>query len=304
MGNSIQEMRDAQQSDVVIIQEYLVNKNRCKYFGFIEGKEDYYYFYDWFEKVFNNAPFMLIKCNGKRNMATAIPPIEKNKDNVSVMFMMDGDYCNKTSYKNLLKKYERDFYILDAYSIENLFCSEDCLKKILKREYNIREDSDDLRDIVSDYNSALESGRAQLEILNYFFYIQRVLRKNDVLDLSIIRNSEVLLVDRKKGQLVFRNQQMETLCSKFDVPLVNDDELKMAKDFFKDKSMVMHFRGHNMIAVIQNYIRLIHQKNNDGAYSRVYSSIGCCSDTLLNHCVYAAEVPQSLLSFWENHKIV
>lgn len=292
--NAVEYMISAKECSAVAYQEYLVSKDKFKYFGFIEGKDDYYLYYDIFSKNFSSGQFRLVKCGGKRVLAEIINIIEKDKNKPSTMFFMDGDYNNKCFYGDISLKYGHDFYILDVYSIENLFSGSGFLKKILVREYGMEHDSDDLNNILSEYDEYIKSQEVILKEFNMFCYIQRVIRNNDFIDFSCIKNE---IPYKKQKELT-----MDNLCSYYHVEEISLDERKAAESFFAGKNFLSYCRGHNLLITTKEFINQIHKKNISHKYKKKYEVIGFCGDSILNHCTYAVEIPESLIDFVLKHK--
>ena len=288
-------MNDARASSIVALHNFLYYKNKFSYFGFVEGGDDRFLYYDLFKSIFPDNSFYIVKCDGKRNMATVMPLIEKQKNDKAVMFIMDGDYINKEHYKNLYNDYKEDFFILDVYSLENLYCDSNALKEILKREYGFIDNTEDMNQVLNEYNQFLEKNEPILKIINTFFYIQRVIRKDTTTDFSLI-NKNKLIRNRENIEI-----NLDNLCCFFEVIRISDEEKEKATDFFKDKSLLSYCRGHNLISCMKEYLKIVHKNIKENKYRSQYMYSGCCADNILNHCVYAVQVPQGLKEFLNAH---
>lgn len=299
MVDILQEMHNALSSDVVIVHEFLSHKGKYLYFGFIEGQDDKFLYYDLFKSHFEKDSYFIIKCGGKRAMAAAMTDIENGKADRSVMFIMDGDYNNKIQYSTLYRKYKDDFYILDDYSIENFFCKKEALVEILKREYGMTDDSVDMKTILDDHDRIIAKYEQTLKTINMFFYVLRVLRNDNKTDFSVINNNR--LYDKAAKKTVI-DISLDKLSTYFNVPPLKKVEINIANNFFKGKNLLSYCRGHNLIAVMRELLHEVHKSNKQNKYSKKYSGIDV-ADIILNHCTYAAVVPNSLIEFLKRHKI-
>lgn len=158
----------------VIYQHYILNKSLNEVFIFYEGKDDYKY-YD-----IRISPFIVGKkykhyiCDGKKNVLSLHEMIENQTGDNSkkiILYFVDKDFDDN---KHICK----DIYITPTYAIENLYFTNEALKKIIMGElcFSAIDDDDDRLDFEYALGHIIEHRDTCIEdiiIANAWYYLQK-----------------------------------------------------------------------------------------------------------------------------------
>lgn len=98
---------------------------------FVEGYDDRF-FYDRKVKNITNQEACFIPCSGRQQVIAIHNKLTYDSDYAShsLLFFIDADYVDNSSVSE-------DIFITDGISIENYFCSEEVMRKILRKYYEI-----------------------------------------------------------------------------------------------------------------------------------------------------------------------
>lgn len=305
---TVHEMKEARGRPTVLFHKYLNSRKDNKFICFWEGDTDRYYYINIIADVLKEK-FLTFPCMGKDNLLKLMELTENEKKetnkNIELMFIMDGDYLNKEKYKNEQTKYLPDFHILNVYSFENYYCSLNCIRKILIREFGVEQDSDVLLELMNDFNNLVEASKSAFKVLNKCFYIIRELRN---IDHKVVKfdNLEAVRYQSKTNEIEVEKLTFQSIAETYDLDDFSDDELSCAADFFDKKEMNLVGRGHNQIKLVSYFFQQLYKKNKENKLVIRGKNIklSCKVDIgkeIVEHCSYAADKPDDLIKFIDVH---
>ena len=298
----VQEMKNARLSHTVIYAEYLKKANNYKKVCFVEGEDDRLYYSEQTRALFEEE-VLFICCKGKDNLIKLLQLITENKSKTktSLMFLMDCDYDNKTLYKKIYRKNKKHLYILEVYSIENLYLSNNCMEKILKREYGMTAEDEDFQKEIKRYNQLILDTQDQFKNMNYAFYIVREVRGDLDVRFSGITKSKIFSYVQSNHIIRKQSLSLSDIANALKIEDFSEDEKRLASDFFKEKNLMKCGRGHNHIWIMEIFLHDLYLRNKDKKLSKIYTCNVDCSNFIISHCAYAADKPESLISFIRKH---
>ena len=292
----VQEMRNARIAPAVIYSEYLKKVRNYEKVCFVEGDDDRLYYN---ELIGCNS--LYICCNGKENLIKLLQLIVENHKSINkktrIMFFMDGDYDNKIFYKDIYKENKKYLYILDEYSIENLYLTTNSIGDILKREFGMNVEDEDYIKEIQRYKNLILDTVEQFKNINYAFYIVRQIRRNAEVCFTGVSKSKVFSYIQKDNTICKKNLRLSDMANILKVEDFSDDEKQLALEFFNSKDLMRYGRGHNNIWIMEMFLHDLYLRNKRKKLSKVYSCSFEFSNCIISHCAYAAEKPKSLLSF-------
>lgn len=301
-------MREARRNPAVLFQNYLRSRKQNKYVCFFEGDTDRYYYFNILDELLKTN-FLMFPCQGKDNLIKILELAENEKketaNNIHLMFFMDGDYSNKIKYQTTKEKYDSDFFILNAYSFENYYCSYDCVQKILIREFGIEQDSDVLLYFLDCFQMLEKEAKNSFTILNKSYYIIRELRKIDHKKV-VFNKVDAIQYDETSNVIKIEDVSFESIVNAYDIEEFTLEEKDEAEEFFKDKNLNVFGRGHNQIKLLTYFFRQLYKNikvgqlelNGQKLHFRCNVDFG---REIIEHCAYAADKPKDLIGFIESH---
>ncbi len=139
---------------------------------FFEGNEDGSYYISRINKFFNSTE--PIVCKGKDNVIGIFYKLnQKNKsDAYKKAFFVDRDFDDPQNVEGL--------YETPAYSIENLYCSENCFKKILQNEFHLNSTDSEFEQCIIFYGDRKKEFHNAVLLFNAWYYSKKRLGKCNV----------------------------------------------------------------------------------------------------------------------------
>ena len=140
------EARDNSIAKLYLEFDLCKNNNPNAFFAFFEGKDAPYYSMR-IERI-SNKEVEPIKCKGKSNVKGIYKYLSKKNEynRYSTGFFIDKDYDD-----NELEYINNNFYVTPCYAIENFYCNDKCLERILKCELGYNSSDEDFQKIKEDY---------------------------------------------------------------------------------------------------------------------------------------------------------
>lgn len=293
------EMREAR---VCYESRYIefINNRRYHYkyaFCFYEGEDGKYYDPRIRSRFADN--FLSYPVGNKKEVLKLLKKIREDKkyNDLCLMFFVDRDYDNS------MIGHDGDLYETPCYSIENLYIGEECVKQILKSEFNLNVIEPDYIQCLNDYKQReSEFNECMLEF-NALSYLRR--QNSDA-------NSDFAFGSVKTSQLTQihihevkkADKYDEIICKIKEVLNFNDSEIEGAMIILKEKGdFTTNFRGKNQLDFFVSFIRELKELHNNGQYfSKRYNKvhINITSNRLSELSQYAC-TPSTLVEFIDNH---
>lgn len=200
-----------------------------------------------YQKEFEDFP-----CGGRDFVLKAIELITNRTEynEAKVLFFIDKDYTDD--------KVEDKLYVTPCYSIENFYSTKDTLKRILNREFNMKEKDENFIKILDLYTTLLTNYHNELLLLNAWLSCQydiRIKTKmstrlniNEVLKNYFKNNDNMFDVDLNLRANIFDDLKNKDILENTlfnDAPKISDDLLneKLALFNSSDFNKACMFRG-------------------------------------------------------------
>ena len=247
------EARDNSIAKLYLEFDLCKNNNPNAFFAFFEGKDAPYYSMR-IERI-SNKEVEPIKCKGKSNVKGIYKYLSKKNEynRYSTGFFINKDYDD-----NELEYINNNFYVTPCYAIENFYCNDKCLERILKCELGYNSSDEDFQKIKEDYLKFQNSYNASILLFNSWYFA--VKRKSHELKLSLDKELpkgylQYNLEDRSVTQLYCINSIFNDFKDKAPIP--NEDELNHAKEQIS-RDLVQNLRGkyemHCLVVFLQRII--------------------------------------------------
>lgn len=273
----LHEMRTARESTSVALTDFIIELGKNKdpknsNFCFYEGKEDRIYYARIIRlktksKLYDYVP-------GGRDEVIKIHQIiknNKNYNNVKIGYFIDNDFH--------LSAVSEDIYVTPCYSIENLYCSSECIESILITEFSFERSSNDLSLALNLYKKLRSDFLNQITILNYWlFYYQNNIYKNgkdrlfiDRTLRNIFENCIDLNLELKQLEEINTLEKIEKLF-KIELGIIEEDLISICNKSFQVERY-KKYRGKFMLSFMVSFFDRIQKimGTNNNPFEKKYS---------------------------------
>lgn len=246
------EARDNSIGKLYIEFELCKKNNSNAFFAFFEGKDAPYYSMR-IERI-SGKPVEPIKCKGKSNVKRIYKYLSKKDEynRYSIGFFIDKDYDNND------EDYIKDnFYITPCYAIENFYCTNNCLKRILKNEFGYNSADEDFIKICEDYLKFQDSYNESILLFNSWYFA--IKRKSNELKLSLDKDlPKGYLEYNLENRTVVQLYNIDTILSDYKdkAPIPSEDELNYAKEQIS-RNLIQNLRGKYEIHCLVIFLQRI-----------------------------------------------
>lgn len=279
----------------------LVSKDRSATACFFEGEDQKYYSIR-LDMMPNEFRWFGIDCAGKKNVIalhTLISGHEIYKQSL-IAFFVDSDFDEPISQEQ--KGY---IYETQCYSIENFYCTDQCLSRILTIEYKLDQNPDqpDLLEKVLDHFKALRRQfHEHIRPLNVWIKAHRRKEKLEgwmPLNLNNVSLDKFVKIERDAIVPILSPSDIPTLfpgCYQLSA-----DELRTADEQLPDDECHSHFRGKYELDFVHRYLSILRCDCGDRT-SRFYNpgrsvKLTLSKGNLISELSNYAETPACLKSF-------
>lgn len=254
-------IRAKEEASSVVYQSFvlLTGSNPSDLFCFFEGKDAPYYHFR-IKSNFQGEVHYLI-CKGKKRVLKAKELIENHKEynQYKTAFFIDKDFdvSMKNKFANL--------YETPCYSIENLYCTPQSVKEIIKCEFQFTEDEPEFKVILDLYEKLHVDFLNSMLFFNAWYSIQK--RKQTE---TGIANNVSLENDLPKGFISISLEQINTV---YDLEKIQntfpnsheitEDEVLEEIDELLKKDLCFFLRGKFVLSFLIDFIRLIVTDSSD-----------------------------------------
>ena len=145
---------------VVCKQRYFLEKGKQSIICFVEGKYDSDYYYDKFRNQLGED-FVIIPCQRKKNVLKAYDCFyENDHQRVKMGFFVDRDFDPQVGNPNIFET--------DRYAIENYYCSEQVLERVLRYAFKV-DDEDTINSAKVYFHEQFLQFHSVVEEFNAFY---------------------------------------------------------------------------------------------------------------------------------------
>lgn len=199
MSDRVAEFLDFVEETEVYFVEYLKSRSvsgKSKYIMVLEGKDDPKYYTPIFSALIRTA-WEPLSVGGKSNSLELRDQIRRHPKyrNDSVCFFVDRDFDRPLNYP--------DVYTTPGYSIENLYCESDTVRRILEAECGLsKAEMENRKDILEYLLSIYTNTQAQfhsskkIHLLNSVFMYVRTCKNDKKISLDKVLRLEVSFCEK------------------------------------------------------------------------------------------------------------
>lgn len=230
-------------------------------FCFIEGKDAPYYHFRI--KSEYGGEIHYINCSGKKHVLKVKELIETHSEYkpYKTTYFIDKDFDIS------LKGTSKNLYETPCYSIENLYCTPNCIKEILKCEFQLLETDNEFTKIFNLYSKLLSDFSESILVFNAWYSLQKEKSR-----ISGIPNNVSLESNLPKGYITIslekieHDYDLEKIKKTFTDSLeVNQQELDSRISELRQGNIHQNLRGKFVFNFLISFIRqLISDANTKG----------------------------------------
>ncbi|SDG73055.1 DUF4435 domain-containing protein [Propionivibrio dicarboxylicus] len=222
----VEKMLEATESVSVafMIFSRVAARDRQAIFCFFEGEDEKYYS-GRINFVFGHRPWHPINCGGKNAVLETQREIRSRTyyDKHTVAFFVDRDFDEPIS-----RTMADEIYETPCYSIENLYCDPQAIKRILSAEFGLADQAGLNEQFTQIYDRILECQNAFHELilpLNLFIKAHRLAEKHSGikrLNLKNVRLEQVVSICLDKVERLIADEDLNSLYPE-SIPIENID---------------------------------------------------------------------------------
>lgn len=270
--NRVDTMLDMIEDDSVCFLRFISDSYKKEYtFFFLEGDDDI----DYYQQFFRNFsfPWEDFVCDGRDNVIALYHDLKNHKNKeyneLKVFGFIDKDY-HEININN------KDIYTTPTYSIENLYISDDCIKRILNSKFNLKTNSDVFNSCFTNFNDRISDFIKLIEPLDI------ILRANNINYIKHKSGAKINVKNIKLDQY-FKISFDEVLLKKdiiidldIDTSKISSNSMATAKSFNKNCNNIENkkfIRGKFLFYFVTKYLSLLIKDNNIKENSRFFSEI-------------------------------
>jgi len=210
---------------------------------FFEG-EDVKYFGIRIDYIFGNGNWYPIECSGKKDVLELYDVIINLPiySTVNLSFFIDRDFDRQIS-----KKLRSHIYETPCYSIENLYSTSTCFKKIIEAEFKLTEycdDADSYLLCMQAYEKAISQFHNAILVVNAFIKAHRIeekIKKIKPLNLANVKINKLVKIDLSGVQCLYDREKLKVLFP--DSQPIENLEVDQILESFSNKDLTSELRG-------------------------------------------------------------
>lgn len=212
----------------------LHRKHKTDLFCFFEGTDSQYYFPRINLINEENHP---IVCGNKKSVLESYDFIKYKYPDYKTLFFVDNDF-DETITKD-------DLFCTCGYSIENYYCNENVLSRILKNEFFLKVTDSEYKLIMDLFKKRQKEFHKATSLFNlWYFSSKRKAKKNKTTVNANLNDKFVKEFIIFSFDSITATYSLEDIKNKFPNAIeVNDDDLKFYKEDFYSKDPILRFRG-------------------------------------------------------------
>jgi len=202
-------------------------------------------------------------------------------------------------------------YVTNCYSIENLYSTESCFKRVISSEFGINEFNEsriDFHKCIDLFNLRLTEFFDKVYMFNCWVKAHRIMERDskapkklnvrNVKITSLVNiqlNSVSAIYDQSDPQSIFKDYEELSLC---------EEALEEAKLSFENKENCLVFRGKQQIEFMRIFLMRL-KEDRTSKIPNFFSSkgsviLGLSKDNCISELSQYADTPECLISFLES----
>jgi hypothetical protein len=175
-------LKKSRNSSVVAFHKFILlhRKYKSDLFCFFEGKDTHYYF-PRINNTFGENHHPII-CGNKNSVIKTFESISVKYPEFKTAFFVDNDFDDKVN--------EPRIYNTPCYSIENLYCTELVLKRILKNEFLLKETDTEFKQLINLFNENQKKHHKATSLFNVWYASAKNKAKNNCTNVNVSLNDK------------------------------------------------------------------------------------------------------------------
>ena len=280
----------------------LIAKNRADTICFFEG-EDQKYYVARINLLASALNWHGIDCAGKANVLDLHKLITEHKiyKNSLVAFFVDKDFDAP-----LPQEIRNKIYETPCYSIENFYCTDTCLSKVLSIEFKLENNPDKPNlhaQVIEHFKRLREQFHTHMRLPNIWI---KAHRKKELLEGAKSLNLNNVSLD--KFVQITQNQVTGLVTSTDDVSRYFPDGYQLSENEVENENKIfpvsdphLHFRGKYQLEFVRQYLTNLRQECNDTS-SKFYNpknavKLSFSKRNFISELSQYADTPQCLNEF-------
>lgn len=288
-------LKRSRNSSVVVFHKFILlhRKYKSDLFCFYEGKDSHYYF-PKINSCFGENHHPII-CGNKKAVVQAYESIKNKYSHFKTAFFVDSDFDEKI--------YEPEIYNTPCYSIENLYCTELVLRRILKNEFMLKETDSEFEQIVDLFNKNQKEQHKVTSLFNVWYATAKAKAKEKGTIPNISLNDkfpkDFALI--KIGEIT-SNYDLEKIKEKFPEAIdISGAEIKESLKTFYTMPPVKKHRGKYEIEFFIKFIKyLIEDCNKNKVFLKNKTKFNIDKSIVLSQLSQYSETPECLIEYIKN----
>ena len=307
----IDKLRDESSSEHVAYTEFITSYKKKSeiLYCFFEGKEDKRYYNFRIEHI-TLKKHQSFTCNGKDRVIAVYNLIRQKREysDAKILYFIDKDFDFKKLQIN-------DIYRTPYYSIENFYCGQRAIEKIIQSEFELVKNDEDYNKILYIFKKLQSKFHKEILFFNSWLSCQHDIRNRS-------KTKTYLLIDDSVDKY-FRKIVKDNLNEITDFTDINNQDLienilfpkapKISKKIlikkikrFRKINAYKYFRGKFEIKFIISFLFALQSeigKKNSKIFSKRYScNLRFENSTSISLLTQYSETPKNLVTYLSAYK--
>lgn len=244
------------QSPKVAFHKFVLlhREHKSDLFCFFEGGDSQYYFPRINAVNEKNHP---IVCGNKRSVLESYDFIKNKYSNYKTIFFVDSDFDEITEKK--------DLFTTCGYSVENYYCTENVLSRILKNEFFLKVTDNEYKSVMDIFKTRQKEFHKATSLFNlwYFSAKRKATEINSVVNASLSDRFVKEFISFSFDSIT-SNYTLEDIKNKFPNAIeISEEEIEKYKNDFYTKEPLLRFRGKYEFEFMLKYLNFIIEDANN-----------------------------------------
>lgn len=282
------------QSSKVSFHKFVLlhRKYKTDLFCFFEGADSQYYFPRI--NLYNEDNHPII-CGNKKSVLESYDFIKSKYPSFKTIFFADSDFDDIIAKK--------DLYMTCGYSIENYYCSEKVLSRILKNEFFLKVVDEEYLAFMEIFKKRQKEYHEATSLFNLWYYSAKKKAKaefttvNASLEDKFVKEFICFSFDS-----IISNYTLEDIKNKFPNAIeISEQDLKSNLEDFNCKEPLMRYRGKYQIEFFVKFLNyIIDDANKHKKKLKRKTKFRIDPAIVLSQISQYAETPKCLKDFLKN----
>lgn len=290
--NPIELLEQSRNSSAVAFHKFVLLHREfgTDLFCFYEGKDTHYYF-PKINQIYKDNHHPII-CGNKKSVIETYEKVIPKYNNLKTAFFIDRDFDEKVENEKL--------YCTPCYSIENLYCSESVLSKILKNEFMLHEIDDEYKLIINLFKQNQDEFHRSVKLFNAWYATakEKAKKNNTIVNVSLNEKFPKDFAIIKIGNIT-SNYTLNDIINKYpDSIQVTEEELNDKLKFFDENCNSCSFRGKYEIEFFSLFLKyLIEDANIKNEILKKKTKFSVDGAQILSQLSQYSETPECLIDY-------